>query len=111
MPSHSLVRQRDAPIRVLLGRCRLALFPALIYEDAETFRLFGQDLRLPPGASRHTLVDATTPTDSDTVPPSFGRKFREEALPSIVPRNTKTLGFPGLSLVAGAGFEPATFGL
>jgi hypothetical protein len=24
------------------------------------------------------------------VPPSFGRKFREEALPSIIPRNTKT---------------------
>jgi hypothetical protein len=31
------------------------------------------------------------------VAPSFGRKFREEALPSIIPRNTKTLGFPGLS--------------
>ena len=41
-----------------------------------------------------------------TRPPSFprtrvGRKFREEALPSIVPRNTKTLGFPGPSLSSG----------
>ncbi len=105
MPSHSLVRQRDAPIRVLLGRCRLALFPALIYEDAETFRLFGQDLRLPPGASRHALVDATTPTGSGYVPPSFGRKFREKALPSIIPRNTKTVGFPGLSRHSGGGIR------
>jgi hypothetical protein len=52
-------------------------------------------------ASRHALVGATTPTGSGYAPPRFGRKFREEALPSIVPRNTKTLRFPGLSLDSG----------
>lgn len=42
------------------------------------------------------------------VPPSFGRKFREEALPDIIPRNTKTLGFPGLSLDSGGRIETPT---
>lgn len=39
------------------------------------------------------------------VPPSFGRKFREEALPSLIPRNTKALEFQGFRFIAGAGLK------
>jgi hypothetical protein len=40
-----------------------------------------------------------------------GKGKIRETLSSEHERTPETLGIPGFSLVAGAGFEPATFGL